>query len=168
MTAAVNTPRPPAPPKSSPSAWPWGGLYIHLAVIVLLLALGVFVDLWVLAPLWGLYAIAVVVLFYRDGGSLLGPVFFYDLVRTSRKGRHIVLRCAYATLLLAVLFAIYANRFAGRVDPRSVWQRLGQPANQMPDLPPRSSAAGDRWPSSFCRPRSTLPGPSRDKRERRT
>src|SRR5262245_29128753 len=44
---------------------------------------------------------------------LLGPVFFYDLVRTSRRNRYFLLRGAYASVLLLTLFLFYASWFSG-------------------------------------------------------
>lgn len=40
---------------------------------------------------------------------LLGPLLLYDLIRTTRRGRYILLRCIYAGLLLVALFAVYAS-----------------------------------------------------------
>jgi ABC-type transport system involved in multi-copper enzyme maturation permease subunit len=42
---------------------------------------------------------------------LVGPLFYYELVRLARKGRSTVLRCAYALTLLAALFLAYNARF---------------------------------------------------------
>jgi ABC-type transport system involved in multi-copper enzyme maturation permease subunit len=44
--------------------------------------------------------------------KLFGPVFFYDLVRTTRRGRSFLLRCAYVAALLVALFLLY-SRWAG-------------------------------------------------------
>jgi ABC-type transport system involved in multi-copper enzyme maturation permease subunit len=134
MTVSAEPRKPRAVTRQPAIAWHWGGLYVHLTVVILLFALGPFVDARVLASLWGVYALAVVVLFYRSGGSLLGPVFFYDLVRTSRQGRHIVLRCAYAVLLLSVLFVIYYNRFGGRVQPLDLFGAVSISKNELPNL----------------------------------
>ena len=49
----------------------------------------------------------------REGGPILGPVFYYDLVRASRHGQIIGHRCLYAGLLTFVLFLAYTNRFPG-------------------------------------------------------
>ncbi len=38
---------------------------------------------------------------------LLGPVLWYDLVRTTRRGRHVLLRCGYLLFLLAAIFLLY-------------------------------------------------------------
>lgn len=128
------TARPSIPPPKTPSThWPWGGVYIHLAVILTLVALGSwFLDAWSILPLWIVYGLIVLLLCYRDGGHLLGPVFLYDLVRTARQGRQILLRCGYGLLLLSVLFVIYTNRFAGRVDP---YDLFGEPTVSAAEMP---------------------------------
>lgn len=38
---------------------------------------------------------------------LFGPVLFYDLMRTARRGRYLVLRCVYAAALLLTLVATW-------------------------------------------------------------
>ena len=43
--------------------------------------------------------------------SLFGPVLFYELVRTGRRGRYIAARIAYASTLLIVLYFVYASWF---------------------------------------------------------
>jgi len=40
-------------------------------------------------------------------------VFFYDLLRTSRRGRVVLLRAAYALALLIALYGLHSQRFAG-------------------------------------------------------
>src|SRR6516165_4368090 len=54
--------------------------------------------------LWGLLVVAAAALLRRGWLKLLGPVFFYDLIRTARRGRYVLLRCGYAGLLAFVLF----------------------------------------------------------------
>ncbi|HXG13116.1 MAG TPA: hypothetical protein VNK04_25385, partial [Gemmataceae bacterium] len=49
-----------------------------------------------------------------SGRSLFGPILFYDLVRSARRGRHAFLRCAYLTALLCMLFLLYLNWFGHR------------------------------------------------------
>src|SRR5262249_3310537 len=48
------------------------------------------------------------------GRSLFGPVLFYDLVRSSRRGEQVGHRCVYAILLLCVLAAVYWSWFPGQ------------------------------------------------------
>src|ERR1700692_1396692 len=38
---------------------------------------------------------------------VFGPVLFYDLLRTARRGRAVLLRAVYATLLLYTLVLVY-------------------------------------------------------------
>ncbi len=42
---------------------------------------------------------------------MLGPLFYYDLLRTSRRTRFIAVRCVYALALLVALFCLYASWF---------------------------------------------------------
>jgi ABC-type transport system involved in multi-copper enzyme maturation permease subunit len=45
------------------------------------------------------------------GGNVLGPLFYYDLVRQARRGRGTLLRCAYVLALAVALRLAYAERF---------------------------------------------------------
>src|SRR5205809_664488 len=47
---------------------------------------------------------------------LLGPVLSYDMVRTARKGRYVLVRCLYATMLAAVP-VLSLLQLLGGVDP---------------------------------------------------
>src|SRR5262245_14617559 len=51
-------------------------------------------------------------------------VFFYDLLRTTRRGRVVLLRIAYALTLLIALYSLHRDRFAGGVVYRGF--TLGQ------------------------------------------
>jgi ABC-type transport system involved in multi-copper enzyme maturation permease subunit len=42
---------------------------------------------------------------------LFGPILFYDLVSTARRGRQVIVRCAYIAALLVMLFLLYAEWF---------------------------------------------------------
>lgn len=42
-------------------------------------------------------------------GSLFGPVLFYELLRTGRRGRYVAVRFIYGFLLLVVLFSVYTS-----------------------------------------------------------
>src|SRR5262245_6356870 len=53
--------------------------------------------------LWGLLLVAFAVLLRRGWLKLFGPVLFYDLIRTSRRGRYFLIRGAYAGFLLFLL-----------------------------------------------------------------
>jgi ABC-type transport system involved in multi-copper enzyme maturation permease subunit len=55
--------------------------------------------------------VALAVLLRRGVARLLGPMFFYDLLCTARRGRQLALRCLYAVVLLGAIFTVYANWF---------------------------------------------------------
>lgn len=44
----------------------------------------------------------------RGPGTILGPLFQYELLAATRRGRHAVLRCAVGAVLLAALFTVYS------------------------------------------------------------
>ncbi len=65
--------------------------------------------------------------------QLFGPVLFYDLLRMSRRGRYILLRCLYVILLLALVWWVYQAHFGYRAahtpnDPR-LWMEGGARVN---------------------------------------
>jgi ABC-type transport system involved in multi-copper enzyme maturation permease subunit len=67
--------------------------------------------------------------------SLVGPLFYYDLMRLARRGRSILLRVTYASALLVAMFLAYHDRFPTHdllssplAPPRSV------PASQLSSL----------------------------------
>lgn len=45
---------------------------------------------------------------------LFGPVLLYDMVRSARRGRYVLIRCLYATVLAATLGLIYLSWYADR------------------------------------------------------
>jgi ABC-type transport system involved in multi-copper enzyme maturation permease subunit len=53
--------------------------------------------------------VAIAVVLRRGWVRFFGPVLFYDLVRTARRRQHVLLRSAYALLLLAALFSAYCK-----------------------------------------------------------
>jgi ABC-type transport system involved in multi-copper enzyme maturation permease subunit len=68
--------------------------------------------------LWSALLLTLVAVARAGWLPLLGPVFFYDLVRTTRRGRYAVLRAVYAGALLLFIIALY------RVQPvlnRGAW-----------------------------------------------
>jgi ABC-type transport system involved in multi-copper enzyme maturation permease subunit len=44
-------------------------------------------------------------------GNPFGPILFYDLVCTSRRGRYVLIRCLYLAALLGMLFLLYVEWF---------------------------------------------------------
>jgi hypothetical protein len=67
------------------------------------------------------------------GARLCGPVFLYDLVRLSRRGKAtlFVARSLYVTVLLFLLLLIYAQE-TNRYTPSQLWDalRAGFPLGQ--------------------------------------
>src|SRR5690349_7931776 len=57
--------------------------------------------------LWGLGLVVLAVLTRRGWLKLFGPVLFYDLVRTARRSRYILIRSLYALLLTVLLLWVY-------------------------------------------------------------
>jgi ABC-type transport system involved in multi-copper enzyme maturation permease subunit len=53
--------------------------------------------------LLGLLLLMSAILFYRGWIKLVGPIMFYDVLRSGRRGRYILMRSAYAGLLLFLL-----------------------------------------------------------------
>jgi ABC-type transport system involved in multi-copper enzyme maturation permease subunit len=120
---------PPAPPAGRPIAdWLRTELApsalrrswrLHLGISLLLTAAGLLVGWsgslpgWQQAALWGALLAVAAVLSRRGWLRLFGPVLFYDLVRTARRGRNFLLRGAYALALLVVLFLVYATYISG-------------------------------------------------------
>lgn len=60
-------------------------------------------------------------------GTLVGPMFFYDVVRIARRGRSFLLRCVYVLLLLAGFCQAYGSHFHG--DP---WRGAFSPRSFVP------------------------------------
>jgi ABC-type transport system involved in multi-copper enzyme maturation permease subunit len=60
-----------------------------------------------LVVLWGLLILAAAVLARRGWLKLFGPVLFYDMIRTARRGRYFLMRVGYAGLLLFILFSVW-------------------------------------------------------------
>lgn len=89
----------------------------RLALLILLLATGLLV--WGSVTLSAAFQtvifaaslVAVAVLLRRGFARLLGPMFFYDLLCTARRGRQVFLRCIYALVLLGAIFGVYASWF---------------------------------------------------------
>jgi ABC-type transport system involved in multi-copper enzyme maturation permease subunit len=60
--------------------------------------------------LWALLVLLAGVLFRHGWLKLFGPVLFYDLVRSTRRGQHMLVRSVYAGLLLLLLFTTWQTR----------------------------------------------------------
>jgi ABC-type transport system involved in multi-copper enzyme maturation permease subunit len=64
------------------------------------------------AILWAQWLLCAAVLLLALASVLFGPVFFYDLVRMTRRGRYFLIRTAYGGALLFVLVVIWWNQVA--------------------------------------------------------
>ncbi len=76
---------------------------------------------WQVVTLWAVLAITAALLLRRGWLKMFGPVLFYDMLVTARRGRYSLIRCGYAMLLLVVLFWIWGttsafSRHSGRED----------------------------------------------------
>lgn len=66
--------------------------------------------------------------------ELVGPLFFYDLVRLARRGRSILLRCFYALALLGALCLAYTDRFPTLDAWQQAFAPRRVPLNQLADF----------------------------------
>jgi ABC-type transport system involved in multi-copper enzyme maturation permease subunit len=97
--------------------WVGGGLLFGLLPISVLAWYSDRLSRWQLAALAAALAAADLFLFLRlSGRTLVGPILFYDLVRSARQGRHALFRCLYLAALLVMLFLLYVNRL-GTLSP---------------------------------------------------
>jgi ABC-type transport system involved in multi-copper enzyme maturation permease subunit len=108
--------------QASNTVWPqWLGLLSAVAGAMLLL---IFADLlagWQLGLAGATLGLLAALSLRRGWVHLLGPVFFYDVVRGARRTRSVVLRIVYAATLALLLCFVYAGR-AG--SPEAAWQGL--------------------------------------------
>ncbi len=71
---------------------------------------------------WGLVLVGLAILLRRAGQQFFGPVFFYDLVRTARRGQQIGHRVLYAVLLVGVILLVFWSWFpAVQLDFQRLW-----------------------------------------------
>src|SRR6266404_9297668 len=69
-------------------------------------------GLWSL-PYWLGFFIFWAVVGRLTGFKIFGPVLFYDMLTTARRGRYSLIRVAYSGLLLLVLFWVWAMEWGG-------------------------------------------------------
>jgi ABC-type transport system involved in multi-copper enzyme maturation permease subunit len=74
-----------------------------------------------LAIVWLVWIMGLLLLSRSFWAWLLGPLFFYDIVRTARRNRLIPIRCLYASLLLILFSLVYVSWFR---LPRDDWREL--------------------------------------------
>jgi ABC-type transport system involved in multi-copper enzyme maturation permease subunit len=78
-------------------------LALFLVVAVVLGFMSAWLQLWQTAALWAFYLLAIAVCSRQGWLELFGPVLFYDMVRTARRSRYVIMRLLYASVLLAIL-----------------------------------------------------------------
>src|ERR1700746_3064680 len=76
------------------------------------------------AILWIILLVGLLIILRRFWSWLLGPLFFYDVVRTARRKRLILSRFLFAFALLAAVFLFYVSWFDFRVES---WDDLFSP-----------------------------------------
>jgi ABC-type transport system involved in multi-copper enzyme maturation permease subunit len=100
--------------------------------------------------LWGVWIVVLAFLFRRGWIRLFGPVLFYDLVRTGRRTRNILLRCFYALALLLMLYTVYSEHAANteRLMDKNFYIRAGL-GEVAPSLQQRMAKEMARFAESF-------------------
>ncbi len=107
----------------STSAQSWGERLALAGVLAAALALALFgggLPGTALFALWWAWLLAAALLLRGSWLKLFGPVLWYDLIRAARRSRFLWLRCAYACLLLFLLYTTFANRphYGSEMDVR--------------------------------------------------
>lgn len=82
-------------------------LVLFLAIAVGLGFLTAALDLWKAALVWSGYFIALAICSRQGWLKLFGPVLFYDMVRTARRSRYVIMRLLYSLLLLGILIVMF-------------------------------------------------------------
>jgi ABC-type transport system involved in multi-copper enzyme maturation permease subunit len=76
---------------------------------------------------WVLFLVLAAGLLRPAWGRLFGPVFLFDLVRSTRRSNFALLRSGYAAAILLVLFAVYSVYVESRAG--SLWETLWSPSS---------------------------------------
>ena len=94
---------------------------LWLAAAAGLVWLGDPLPVWERTILWAILAVGLGIILRRFWAWLLGPLFFYDLIRTARRNRLIPVRTLYGIALLVLVFLFYVRWFSFRPDS---WEEL--------------------------------------------
>src|SRR5262245_42941263 len=86
------------------------GLGLVLAGAVIVWWAGSRLSLLQAALAWGVLLVSAAILLRRGWLKLFGPVLFYDMIRSARRGRVFLGRMLYAALLLFFLFTAFIDR----------------------------------------------------------
>jgi ABC-type transport system involved in multi-copper enzyme maturation permease subunit len=92
-------------PRSKLWEWVAAACLLALAGALIFFSKGVPVSYQVV--LWGAWLAVLAFVFRRGWIRLFGPVLFYDLIRTGRRTRNILLRCIYALALFLMVYTVY-------------------------------------------------------------
>lgn len=100
---------------------------------------------------------------------LVGPVFFYDLLRLSRRGRFLALRTGYAALLLVLILLFYRS-WAARYGTEGFFDAVRVPVAEMPRLAERlfTMFMAAQFVAVFLLTPIYMAGSIADEKERRT
>lgn len=114
---------------NSPQSWieRIAGTLVLACAVGLILAAGTGrIGPWATLALTALLVTVVAVLSRIGWLTVFGPVLFYDMLVTARRGRYFLIRCLYSGLLLLVLFTVWANvRPFGRTTARDQAAQIG-------------------------------------------
>src|SRR5919204_3573917 len=77
--------------------------------------------------LWALWFLVLALAVRRPMAILFGPVFLYDLVRSSRRSNFALLRSIYVGALLGMLFLVYSS-VGIHTTGNTYWEILWSPA----------------------------------------
>jgi ABC-type transport system involved in multi-copper enzyme maturation permease subunit len=114
---------------NSPQSWieRIAGTLVLLAAVGLILGAGTGrIGPWSTLVLTLLFITTVAVLSRIGWLTVFGPVLFYDMLVTARRGRYFLVRFLYSVLLLAVLATVWANvQPFGRTSARDQAAQIG-------------------------------------------
>jgi ABC-type transport system involved in multi-copper enzyme maturation permease subunit len=100
---------------NTPAAWAERlSLAGVLAAVVGLAVYGAALAPWQQVLGWAVLVIAAAALFRRGWLRLFGPVLWFDLLRTARRGRTYLVRAGYLLGILLVLWLMYLNAWPAR------------------------------------------------------
>jgi ABC-type transport system involved in multi-copper enzyme maturation permease subunit len=101
------------------NSWPsWQERLVLALFLLIAVGLGFLtarIDLWKAALVWGVYFIAMAVCSRQGWLQLFGPVLFYDMVRTARRSRYVIMRLLYSLVLLGILIVMFLD---ADINPR--------------------------------------------------